>query len=240
MQYEAAKGGVVREEHLIRQSDLIPTSILGTPITILGAGAIGGFVTLALAKMGFGDIEVWDGDEVDTVNLASQFFRMEDIGRPKTAALHDLVLSMTGTSISPQGRMWAPKDGIRPGILITAVDSMAVRQLAWKEVTEGKSRGVRLLIDPRMGAEEISLHTARPGIPKDAAYGDSLYTDAAAVAERCTAKATAYTVLLVSGLVARTVKGFLTEDEDMFLRTTLWSVQHNQVLSWNAAGKKVT
>ena len=44
------------EDRFIRQSGLIDSEIFSIPINIIGAGGIGSFTTLALAKCGFEDI----------------------------------------------------------------------------------------------------------------------------------------------------------------------------------------
>ena len=43
----------IKNEHLTRQIDLIPTRVLNIPITVIGCGAIGGWTTLMLAKWAF-------------------------------------------------------------------------------------------------------------------------------------------------------------------------------------------
>ena len=60
--------------HLTRQLDVIPVEILDEPINIIGAGAVGSFTALTLAKMGFAQIAVWDDDVVSEENLNAQFF----------------------------------------------------------------------------------------------------------------------------------------------------------------------
>ena len=53
-------------EYLVRQLDILPPEQTITPITIIGAGAIGSFVALSLAKMGFDDITVYDFDKIES------------------------------------------------------------------------------------------------------------------------------------------------------------------------------
>jgi tRNA A37 threonylcarbamoyladenosine dehydratase len=77
---------MVTNKYLTRQSDLIPEAILSTPITVVGAGAIGSFTVLTLAKMGFNNITVFDDDEIDFVNINNQFYRISDIGKKKVDA----------------------------------------------------------------------------------------------------------------------------------------------------------
>jgi molybdopterin/thiamine biosynthesis adenylyltransferase len=218
-------------EHLTRQLDLIPTSVLGEPITIIGAGAIGSFATLSLAKMGFTNITVFDYDTVDVVNMNSQFYRFKDIGRTKVAALEDLVHEFTGVRIKTGVFKYAGGQ-VFPGIVVSAVDSMEARKLIWEA---HKERGFRtkLIIDPRMSAEFCALYAASP-MDRETKYGNSLFDDKDAVQERCTAKATMYTVGPIAGLVAKVVKEFLTEGT--YTKTIQWDLKANHFQGWRTKG----
>jgi molybdopterin/thiamine biosynthesis adenylyltransferase len=214
-------------EHLTRQLDIIPLDILGTPITVIGGGAIGSFTTLALAKMGFSNLTVYDHDTIETVNMNSQFYRLRDVGQLKVSALRELVKDFTGVEIRavPQRYM----GGIFPGIVISAVDSMEVRGLIWNS-HRNKSPFTRAVIDPRMGAETALLYAMNPMVEKDNdSYSKTLYTDKDAVQERCTAKATMYTACMLSGQVAKTVKDLLTGEHTRVLE---WSMKHDQFKAW--------
>jgi molybdopterin/thiamine biosynthesis adenylyltransferase len=211
-------------EHLTRQADIIPNRILEEKITIIGAGAIGGWTALSLAKMGFSDITVWDFDKVDIVNLNSQFYRKKDVGFSKHIALYELIHEFTEIKIGYQGRY---EGGIFPGIVISAVDSMEVRRLIW-ENHAGKAIFTKAVIDPRMGAEQALLYVMDPMNPKDQeAYTKTLYSDQEAVQERCTAKAVIYTANLLSGLVVKAVKDVLTKPD--YLRVAQWNILENEL-----------
>jgi hypothetical protein len=231
-------------EHLTRQLDIIPMKILDTPITVIGCGAIGSWTTLALAKMGFQDLSIWDMDDVDTVNLNSQFYPTGFVGRPKTFALWDLVKMFTGVDVAVAGRKapdpergwdlasWRHEytDQVFPGIVITAVDSMTVRKAVFKAHRSGGIH-TRAVIDPRMGAESALLHVYQPMNPSDAAsYEKSLYDDSEALQERCTAKATIYTANMLSGLVCKAVKDVLTRED--YLRNAQWDIAANEFLGF--------
>lgn len=219
-------------EHLTRQRDIVPMAILDTPITIIGAGAIGSWTCLALAKMGFSTLEVWDHDEVNTVNLNSQFFRQRDVGKTKVGALRDLVEEFTGTKIPYRVRPY--EGGIFPGIVIAAVDSMAVRRTIW-ENHKDKGLHTKAIIDPRMGAESALLYVMNPMSGVDQGdYEKTLYSDDQAVQERCTAKATIYTANLLSGLVCKAVKDVLTKPD--YLRVAQWDIAQDAFLGFQRKG----
>lgn len=204
-------GAFSANQHLTRQLDLIPLNTLDIPINIIGAGAIGSFTALSLAKMGFNNITVFDNDKIDVENMNCQFFRYSDIGRFKTEALFELIKDFTNTEISYITGLWEGKP--LEGIVITAVDNMETRKLVL-DAHFGVNPNTKLIIDPRMGAEQALMYAINPFSKDDKArYEKTLYTDAEAVQERCTAKSTMYTVLQISGAVCSTVKGFVVDNK---------------------------
>jgi len=78
-----------------RQLDLIDEQDQQIKIDIIGAGGIGSFTTLALAKMGFNNLRVHDFDVVEDHNVASQFFKEPQLGMYKVDALRDNVKEQT-------------------------------------------------------------------------------------------------------------------------------------------------
>lgn len=211
------------QPHLIRQAEILAESHLNKPITIIGAGAIGSFTCLTLAKMGFEYIKVIDFDKIEIENMNSQFYRHSDIGKYKVHALQDLVQDFTCTIISTEVDKYS--DATYPGIVISAVDSMAARKQIW-DAHVMKSFQTELFIDPRMGAEVGLAYAMNPCSEIDrATYEKTLYTDQEAVFERCTAKATMYTACMLSGHIAKIVKDFVTKAP--YSRITQWSIKDN-------------
>lgn len=215
--------------HLTRQMDLIPLEVLGERINIIGAGAIGSFTALSLAKMGFANIHVFDDDNIEVENMSCQFFRHTDIGKPKAVALASLVQDFTNTVITVNNKRYA--GGQLPGIVISAVDSMSARRLVWEQ---HRKLGVntKAVIDPRMGAETALMYVMDPMSARDqGSYEQTLYTDDEAVQERCTAKATMYTALMLSGYVCKAVKDIVTGGN--YPRSSMWSIKHDDFKAWH-------
>lgn len=212
-------------EHLTRQADLIPMSVLVEKITIIGAGAVGSWTCLALAKMGFTNLTVFDFDRVDIVNLNSQFYPVGAVGQMKVLALRNMILQFTGVEISVSDNAYA--GGAVNGIVIAAVDSMKVRRLIWEQ-HKNLAFQTRAIIDPRMGAESALLYVMNPSEPSDQeAYEKTLYGDSEALQEPCTAKATIYTANLLAGLVCKAVKDLLTRPD--YLRVAQWDIAGNDL-----------
>lgn len=217
------------EDRLIRQFDLIPADALNKRVLVVGAGAVGSFTVLTLAKMGISNITVVDFDTIDVANMNCQFYRTEDINKPKVVALHSLVKAFTDVAIKFLPIKIDEKTQLGEfDIVISAVDSMSVRKLLWEKY---KGKGV-FFLDARMGGESILMYSIKSSDAKDITdYETTLYSDDDAVAERCTAKATMYTVNLIAGLMGKAVKDFITNNS--YTRIVMWNVKENAYLGFN-------
>lgn len=215
------------EEFFTRHRDLISGDQLSAKIAVVGAGAIGSFVTLSLAKMGFTKITVYDFDTVEPENIGAQFFPVSAIGKKKVEALKEMVYAFTGTKIKAVDRKIEKGEEIEAEIFISAVDSMEVRRMLFETVAISK-----WLIDPRMGAEYANMAVVEVQNPESREdYSKTLYSDAEAVQERCTAKTTIYTVLLIAGQVAKAVKDIVTNTPH--IENLEWSISKNSLLAFS-------
>lgn len=218
----------MQEKYLIRQWELLDAKKLGQVINVVGAGAIGSFTALALAKMGFENICVWDDDEVSEENMSCQFYRLSDIGKPKVEALREIIKDFTGVAIDIKNKKY--ESGQLKGIVIMALDNMKARALVWNNHAE-MSIGTKLIIDGRMGSLDALAFAMNPLDPKDCStYQKTLYSDEAAVQERCTAKSIMFTVLAISSHIAKIVFDFVNEKP--YARTMQWSIEKNDQKCW--------
>lgn len=89
-----AKGG---EDRFSRYKDIItPEKLRAARVAVIGVGAIGRQVAIQLASMGVGEILMIDPDTVDEVNLGPQGFFPEDVGKPKTDVMAELLARISG------------------------------------------------------------------------------------------------------------------------------------------------
>jgi molybdopterin/thiamine biosynthesis adenylyltransferase len=217
------------KDTLQRQWDLIPMEVLSKRITIIGAGAVGSWTALALAKMGFLNLEIWDDDEIDVVNMNCQFYPVTSIGEKKVIALQDMINMFTGHKVNVVSGKYEGTS-ITGDIVISAVDNMEVRKSIWD------NSKATWFIDPRMGAESLLLYTMKRHDPADMeTYSKTLHTDGEGVQERCTAKSTIYCSNILSGLAARAVKQIATGQPHTRIVNGALSSDENIILSW---GKK--
>jgi molybdopterin/thiamine biosynthesis adenylyltransferase len=177
-----------------------PDSLSNVRIDVIGVGATGSRVVLALAKLGLENIHAWDFDTVESHNIANQVYRLGDIGRLKVEALQELVLESTGTKINIHNEK---VDGSQKlgDIVFLLVDSMAARKEIWQKAVRNKIR-VKLMIETRMGADSGRIYTILPTDPDQIAkYEDNLYEDAEAEVSACGASiSVGPTAEVVSGM----------------------------------------
>lgn len=201
----------VPDAKYVRQQDIIPTKILETPITLIGAGAIGGTAGLFLAKTGFKNIRVYDDDSVALHNLPNSMYRVGDIGKKKVMALKEIIRVFEGLDIVALSKKF-DKQFMR-GAFICAVDSMATRHSIWRTIRR-ESKKIPVYIDARMGAEILRVYAVDPTNAKDVElYESTLCKPEDVIPLPCTAKATMYCASIAGGIVVSMLKSSMIEQK---------------------------
>jgi len=196
-------GGLTMVNKYSRQIDIINPDLLQTPIRIIGAGGIGSWTTLALAKMGCSNITVQDFDIVGEENTASQIYSQGHIGMDKTTALGGIIKFLTDIDINPEFDKWEPTQEIKEKILILALDNLETRRQIWEEAKLNPQ--IRLVIDGRMAGDFLRIFF----IPLNGDYEE--YEKTFVPPEKvdptpCTAKAVVYNVFMTASLITNFVK----------------------------------
>jgi len=197
------------EDRYGRHWDMIDVERLHTtPIKIIGTGSVGSFTCLSLCKMGAHNIEIWDDDLIDEVNISNQFFRIKDIGEYKVDALQGLVKEFEDVSIIYHPDKCNGSEALN-GIVIVALDSMLPRKRIWDSVK--KNSNVELFIDPRMGGRVARIYALKPGDNVEA-YERTLYTDENSAPERCTERTIIYNVLGISSMICKVIEDYFKDE----------------------------
>ncbi len=220
-----------------RQSDILPPGAIRYPVTIIGAGGIGSWTALTLAKCGYDRLTVWDPDDVDVPNCPNQVYRPIDIGRPKVEALREILqaFSPTGATIIARKATFTGNDNLR-GITIVGVDSMAARTSVWERAKHNPS--VPLFIDGRMAGESGRVYTINPTNPDEVAfYETTLYSDAEADPVPCGAKAIVHNLLAVAAFIEANLTRFWRNEP--FASEILFSLSATQFIFRNHHGDVV-
>ena len=183
-----------------RQLDIVDSDKLSLPIHIIGAGGIGSWTALLLAKMGCSDITVYDDDVVENHNVASQFFKESDLGKAKTEALFENIQMFAGTNIRIEKQ--EKELEIQTGLVILAVDSAETR-IELGETFKDKDI---YIIDGRMGGlqAEVYFRHASQYLPTTVAPEN-------ADQEACTAKSIGFNCAFIGSMIANYVRLFVNE-----------------------------
>jgi len=212
-----------------RFSDIVSQKILNTyAYHIVGTGAIGSHIALALSKMGAKNIRCWDFDTVSVENIGVQGFPTHAIGKPKVQAMGELIAFYNPSAAenyigyNTEFKLSEFRDDESyPSIFFIAVDSMSTRAKISKLLK--KEHRVVLTIDGRM-ASEMLVVLAYTNDRYDS-YATTLFDDddRDAIQEPCTHKSTLYTAMLAAGF--------------MVARVRLWLFRHTPVSGWYSSMK---
>lgn len=188
-----------------RQIDIVPITVLSKiPVTVIGAGGIGGTTCLALCKMGIQNLTVYDNDVIELHNLPNQPYRISDIGKPKVEALAEICFDFSGVKIKAIPEKFE-KQQITHGIVISAVDSMSQRKIIWEAVR--RKVMIDLYIEGRMGAQmariySFAAHNPALGLRYET---EMLYSDDQALKLPCTAQAIIYNTQMIASLISHQI-----------------------------------
>lgn len=202
----------VPEGQYLRQLDIFDPTLHNVPVTVIGAGGIGGPTVLALAKLGVSKIRVFDFDTVEEHNQPNQVYGMGDVRSYKVHALHGMVERYADKSIRTVTRRLRMSDKLS-GVVIGAVDSMKSRKLIW-EVVKRNAASVPLYIDGRLGSQVIRVLSVQPQNGRDSKrYAGTLLEDWQVAPLKCTEAGIIDVSFAVASLICRAYRLWCTEDE---------------------------
>ena len=192
-------------------------------ILIGGAGGIGSWTALAMARAGF-SIAIFDFDTVETTNLAGQFFKESDIGKKKTKAVSENVKMFTNRTIdSFDHRITKVVGDSNYNVYIAAFDNIEARILFASSWIEGKGKTLNnsIFIDPRLEAEFYYAHilTSEDSQEEINEYLEMLKEEKETLVTEgnCTTKQTSHIAMMCAGhitnLAACWVSNSLYEEE---------------------------
>lgn len=184
----------------LRQRDLVPPEALArSDCTVIGVGAIGRQVALQLAAMGVPRLQLIDFDTVEAVNLASQGYLHDDLGRPKVHATADLC-----QQIYPMLDVVVVNDRYKRSrhevgnTVFCCVDSIETRGLIWNSLCDR----VQFFCDGRMSGEVIRVLTVAGEHGREH-YPTTLFNPGEAFRGACTSRSTIYTANIAAGLMVQ-------------------------------------
>jgi molybdopterin/thiamine biosynthesis adenylyltransferase len=170
-------------------------------VMIVGAGTIGSWTAVALARIGF-DIVLYDDDYVSVENMAGQMFSYDDVGLRKTTAVANYVKMFTNKEIEQRGRFMGEVEG---QIVISAVDNMKTR----KSLSEYCPAYV-FFVDGRMSAESFEVYTfLNKHTPDYERYRESLFDDKDIPDAPCSYKSTSHIGMHIAAVITERVCNYV-------------------------------
>lgn len=173
-------------------------------ILIGGAGGIGSWTSLLLARAGF-YIIVYDYDRIEEHNLGGQLYKRSTIGDYKVEALHTLIMELSNDDITIQTDR-LDENSMSSKYCISAFDNMLARKQMFSNwVKMYGSDPEAIFIDGRLNAEQMWVYCVRgEDLIAKKSYGDLLFDDSEVEEEACTMKQTSH----AAAMIASHITGF--------------------------------
>lgn len=199
----------------MRQLDIVTPEQLDFPIWIIGAGGIGSWSTLALAKMGCQDITVFDFDVIEEKNTPGQFYSLQEENKKKVAILQKKIKEETGILIKVvDDRFYNAVPEEMAKVIVCGVDSLEERRKIWDKLVENIPLNFDLFIDARMAGDDIRILMTSPLNRHSLnSYHRSLNPNKKPYEAPCTARSVVYNVFLCAGLISNIIKKYAKKDE---------------------------
>lgn len=185
-----------------------------THILIGGAGGIGSWLTLLLARAGFLPV-VYDFDHLEEHNLGGQLFSKEHISMPKVAALGRVVKDFADTDMLPMMQRYNTSSMHHP-YTFSAFDNMQARKdmferwkieqaEPWLKSEDKEKYEVEpIFIDGRLTMEQLQIFCVTPSNMDR--YNEHLFDDSEVPDAPCTMKQTSHS----AAMIASHMTGFFT------------------------------
>lgn len=164
-------------------------------ITVGGAGSIGSWLLLFLARIGY-TIYLYEMDRVEAHNIGGQLYGQDDIGATKQESirrrLQDLAMHQQVESVGK----YEAGSFVTP-ISFSCFDNMEARQLMfekWKEsIVEDQ---LNLFVDGRLTAESFQMYIVTP--ERIDAYEETLFEDDDIEDLPCSYKSTSHVAAMLA------------------------------------------
>lgn len=187
-------------------------------IMILGAGGIGSWLSLFLARTG-ANLIIVDMDTVEDHNLGGQLYGNNSIGKSKVNAVSEIITELCGeNNITPINEEVTLNDTDQwfqymqhCDVLCTSFDSIAARKIAYQQwVKYGKEDS--LFIDGRMSMQQGQVFTVQKNASQEdfMHYEDTFFDDNDIPQAPCTAKATSHCGALIASLMTSQITNLFT------------------------------
>lgn len=208
-----------------------------TPIHIIGCGATGSRVFMALIELGLTNITCYDPDIVEAHNLANQAFLNRHIDLPKVGGLSGLYCDKMGVPTYPEDmhfkQVALPSEGVElEGVVFLLTDSMSSRREIYDACIKDNPMVV-CMIETRMASVHGNSYLVRTDNPESCeVWVNSLISDDDAEVSPCGSPISiGPTASIIANLAVWQYMAFmiddgtLTESVDIYLKPIFTSTK---------------
>lgn len=183
-----------------------PKEEMDTQCIVGGAGGIGSWLTLLLARAGFNPT-VFDHDVLEEHNMGGQLYDSISVGKNKVVALSTIVKDFSGTEIDILASKY-DETSVAHTYMFSGFDNMLARKHMFEnfvQYVEGYD-GVEtpIYIDGRLSAEQLQIFCVTPD--RIEMYKNHLFNDSEIEDAPCTLKQTSH----AAAMIASHMVGFFT------------------------------
>jgi hypothetical protein len=195
-----------------RQAGMLPPDTLDKlPIAVAGVGAVGRQVVLQLASAGARNIQMFDHDEVEDVNIGPQGWSPNDVGMDKVYALSkELAHKYDETidfCIQPRKcRFPADTPTPVPKVLFCCVDGIETRNRIFCNHRDS----FELFLDSRVAADVIHILACCEKEHLDY-YPTTMFSEGDAFRGSCTTKMSIHMANIAAGLLIQQLSKWLRQ-----------------------------
>ena len=187
--------------HEERHAPLAPFA--GRPVTVCGAGALGGNLAETLARMGFERLKVIDRDRVEGRNLSTQPYLRAEVGAPKARALANTLYRAVGAKVEPAV------------VELTAANAATLLRGSALVVDAFDNQAARAAVST--ATQELGIPCLHVGFSADGLYGNGVWEPGYQVPQDtlddpCDYPLTRPLALMLAALAARAIREHFAED----------------------------
>lgn len=191
-------------------------SIQNLRVTIAGLGGIGSWTALLLSRLNVQNIRLIDPDKVESVNMAGQLYKLNNIGDYKTYATISNIQEFSDYNRLDCTNHRIEDTFLGTNILICGFDNMEARKKAFEKwldkvrILNPEEKVKSLFIDGRLDAEDLQIFciTGDNDYFIEKYYKEYLYNDSEVDEAPCSFKQTSYLAAMIGSLITNLVVNF--------------------------------
>lgn len=178
-------------------------------ISVMGLGGIGSWTALLTSRLNPKNINLFDQDIVEEVNMSGQLYSMNSVGSTKSREIANFIRSYSNYYVlDTYGNVTEHTNhSVIYPICICGFDSMDARRIAfnlWKDnATNSISKNKYVFIDGRLAAEEFQIYCISGDRQDliDKYEKTALFADSEAEQTQCSYKQTSFCAAMIASFI---------------------------------------